>query len=117
MDEKTSLRIEIGTRIKAARESAGLTQETFAELVQLGAKNVSAIERGVVGISIPALIRICRVLSVSSDMLLLGKSSGGGEAQAMAARLERLTPAQQGIALDILNKLLEAFALNDRSRG
>ena len=116
MNTKQELNREIGTRIKAAREAAGLTQEKFAELVQLGAKNISAIERGVVGVSVASVIRMCQVLHVSSDTLLLGASGDAGQADGLAARLERLSPEQFAIARDILNSLLEAFALS-RSPG
>lgn len=38
MLNKKSLNVEIGSRIKEARESAGLTQERFAELIGMGTK-------------------------------------------------------------------------------
>lgn len=117
MDVKKDLNIEIGMRIKAAREAAGLTQEKFAELVQLGAKNISAIERGVVGVSVASVIRMCRVLHVSSDALLLGVSGNASPADSLAARLERLSPEQFAIARDIFNSLLEAFALSRSNPG
>lgn len=112
MQEKKKLNIEIGNRIKQARENAGLTQDRFSELIGMGTKSISAVERGTVGISLSALKKICRVLSVSSDELLFGSKSENS-AQELAARLERLTPEQFEITNDILNKLLEAFALSN----
>lgn len=47
MREKKEINIQIGSAIRDARERAGLTQEQFGELVSLGTKNVSDIERGV----------------------------------------------------------------------
>ena len=44
--EKKDLNVRIGNQIRIARESAGLTQDRFAELVSLATKNVSDIERG-----------------------------------------------------------------------
>ncbi len=61
----------MGARIQKARLAAGLTQEKFGELVGLSAKNISMIECGVSGISVPTLRRICRVLSISSDDILV----------------------------------------------
>ena len=72
MKEKKTINIEIGQNIKRCRDSAGLTQERFAELIGLGVKHISAIECGAVGISIPTLMRVCKVLSVSSDEVLFG---------------------------------------------
>lgn len=109
MREKKEININIGNRIKAAREAAGLTQERFAEMTSLATKNVSDIERGVVGISVGSLIRICDVLSVSSDTILFG-SSNADPGIGIEARLAQLPPEQYGIAMDIINKLFQAFA-------
>ena len=43
MQEKKEINLEIGARIKAEREKAGLTQERFSELIGLGTKSVSAL--------------------------------------------------------------------------
>ncbi len=113
MKEKKDINIEIGNRIKKARETAGLTQDRFAELIGMGTKNVSAIERGAVGVSLSSMQKICQVLSISSDNLLF-EHQAENEVQALASRLRRLPPEQFNIAGDILNKLLEAFAVSDK---
>lgn len=59
MREKKEINIKVGNEIRIAREKAGLTQEQFGEMVGLGTKNVSDIERGVAGITIATLKRIC----------------------------------------------------------
>ena len=115
MKEKKPVNVEIGQRIKQNREAAGLTQEAFAEMVGLGVKHISAIERGAVGVSLNTIQTICRVLAISSDSLLF-EDSGKNDVTAMAARLERLSPKQYKIAEDVLNKLLEAFSIGDAER-
>lgn len=113
MQTKKADNIRIGNQIKRAREAAGLTQEKFAERVSLAAKNVSAIERGAAGFSIPTLLRFCDVLGVSSDELLFGGNGSKGadnDASDIAKRLERLSPEQFEIAVAVINKLFEAFA-------
>lgn len=114
MQAKKADNIRIGNQVKRAREAAGLTQEKFAERVSLAAKNVSAIERGAAGFSIPTLLRFCDVLGVSSDELLFGGGKGiesaGNDASDIAKRLERLSPEQFEIAVAVINKLFEAFA-------
>lgn len=113
MREKKADNIRIGNQVKRAREAAGLTQEKFAERVFLASKNVSAIERGAAGFSVPTLMRFCDVLGVSSDELLFGEdnsSSAGNDATDIARRLERLSPKQFEIAVSVINKLFEAFA-------
>ena len=107
--EKKELNVRIGNQIRIAREAAGLTQDRFAELVSLATKNVSDIERGVVGISVATLIRICETLSISSDSILFDEGTGN-DAHSISERLSNLPPEQFEIAVDIINKLFEAFA-------
>ena len=52
MKNKKEINILIGNKIRIARERAGLTQQQFGDLVSLGVKNVSDIERGVSGITV-----------------------------------------------------------------
>lgn len=116
MQDKKPENVRIGNQIRIAREAAGLTQEKFAERVPLAAKYVSAIERGAAGFSVPVLMRICKTLSVSSDELLFGSrddARGRNDAAEIASRLEKLPPERFDIALDIINKLFEAFASSD----
>lgn len=72
MQQKKELNIQMGSRIRKARLQAGLTQEAFAELLNLGPKHISAMERGTVGLSMETLQNICQVLHVSADTLLFG---------------------------------------------
>lgn len=114
MKEKKEYNIEIGGRIKRVREASGLTQDRFAELVGMGTKNVSAIERGMVGVSLSTLQRICHVLSISSDEILFDSDMAENDVQVLAARLAHLSPKQFEITRGILNKLFEAFSISDR---
>lgn len=77
-------------------------------------KSISAIERGLVGVSVETLTTICKTLHISSDALIFGDEQVENDTEyEVAGRLAHLAPAQQQIALDILNKLLEAFALRN----
>lgn len=114
MDTKKNLDLLIGNNIKRERTKAGYTQEKFSELIGIGTKSLSAIERGTVGVSLVTLLKMCKVLSVSSNSLLF-ESSAKNDVQAITERLERLTPEQFAIANDVLCKVLEAFALNDEN--
>ena len=107
--EKKEINVRIGNQIRIAREAAGLTQDRFAELVSLATKNVSDIERGVVGVSIGSLIRICQTLSISSDSILFGEEIEN-DVHGISDRLSNLPSEQFEIAVDIMNKLFEAFA-------
>lgn len=50
--EKKEINVEIGRRIKLAREKIGYTQEKFAEKIDRSVQYVSDLERGKVGASI-----------------------------------------------------------------
>ena len=73
MREKKQLNIEIGERIKEAREMKGCTQEWLAEQIDVSPQYISDLERGVVGASLATFRGICLSLGVNSDSLLFGK--------------------------------------------
>lgn len=113
--ERKEINIQVGKAIKEARENANLTQAKFAEMTQLGTKNVSAIECGKVGISLETLKRICTVLSISSDRILFGEQSKNN-IDFLVERLQRLNPEQLHITANIINSVLEAFALENNPK-
>ncbi|WP_434717361.1 helix-turn-helix domain-containing protein [Lactococcus lactis] len=59
-----------GSRLKALRKSAGITQAQLANKLQLASGTISAYEQGLKYPSIEVLIKICDALSTSSDYLL-----------------------------------------------
>ena len=118
MKEKKPINVEIGIRIKKYREAAGLTQEVFSELIGLGVKHVSAIECGAVGVSLSTLKQVSTVLSIPADVLLFGEvdeieqQNRTSELQLLLARLSRLPSNKFNVVKDIVDKLLEAFAMD-----
>lgn len=120
MKEKKPLNIEIGARIKRYREASSLTQEAFAELIGLGVKHVSAIECGSVGVSLSTLQRVCTVLSIPADVLLFDSSNTNGqpdsssEIQLIASRLSRLPANKFKVAKEIIDKVLEMSAIEEK---
>ena len=117
MKDKKALDIQVGCQIKKAREAAGYTQDRFAEIIGMGTKNVSAIERGVVGVSLSSIKKICEALCISSDTLLLNKTYDEEVEQidVFMERLKRLPRKQFELVMDINNKLFEAFALQGKT--
>lgn len=113
MQKKKPVNIEIGQNIKRLRENAGMTQESLSELLGLGVKHISAIECGAAGVSIPTLIKLCSLLSVSADRILFGDpiaEHGNQRATAMEFVMERLSylPDKQfWDTKEILDKILE----------
>ena len=109
MREKKDINVQIGNQIRIARERAGLTQEEFGHLVSLGSKNVSDIERGVVGIAVSTLKRICEQLSISSDFILFG-DTGLNDVDYLANRVSLLPKDQFEAIQTFLNQVLCLFA-------
>ncbi len=60
----------LGQRIRAARLSAGLSQEQLAEMVGLTSQHISHTEVASTKISLPALVKIANALHTSVDRLL-----------------------------------------------
>lgn len=122
MKEKKPINIEIGLNVKQVRERAGLTQESFAELIGLGVKHISAIECGAAGVSLATLKRICSLLSVSADTILFGEADTGSQKERdaamnhMAERISRLPDNQFWGFKDIFDKMLEVMAMNRQPR-
>lgn len=62
-----------GPRLRALRESRGLSQNQLAELLQIDVMQVSRYERGLTLPSIEKAFRLAHFLQVSVDELLEGK--------------------------------------------
>lgn len=109
MRVKKQINIEIGEQLKAAREAARLTQEQFAEKIEVSPQYISDAERGVVGLSIATLKRACVALAVSSDQLLFG-TTPEKRGDILAKKCAALTDAQFAILCEIAGKFAEAVA-------
>ena len=60
----------LGKRIRAARLSAGMSQEQLAEMVGLTSQHISHTEVASTKISLPSLVKIANALHTSVDRLL-----------------------------------------------
>ena len=111
MDGRKDFNVLVGTNIKREREKAGLTQDQFSELLGIGAKSLSSIERGVVGVSLPTLMKICDILHISANVLLY-EQSRKNDVDSIARQLESLSAEQFEIASDVVANLMKAFSLD-----
>ena len=111
MDGRKDLNVLIGANIKREREKAGFTQDQFSELFGIGSKSLSSIERGVVGVSLATLMRICDILHVSANVLLYEQAQNN-DADSIALQLKALNADQFEIALDVMTNLVKAFSLD-----
>lgn len=102
MREKKEINIQIGEQIRIAREQVKMTQEQFAERIEVSPQYISDLERGVVGISIPTLKRACVALSVTSDQILFGTASDNRNA-AIEKRCRSLSDEDFAALMDIIS--------------
>ncbi len=116
MAKKKAENIQIGFRVKQAREAAGLTQERLSELMDVTAQYLSGVERGAVGLSVPVLLRLCSILLVSSDYILTGDVEYS-DVTCITARLSRLPSEHIHNVEEILNRYIEGVAITQYSKN
>ena len=105
------MNVLVGTNIKREREKAGFTQDQFSELLGIGSKSLSSIERGVVGVSLPTLLRSCEILHISANVLLYEQTQKN-DVDSISLQLKMLSAEQFEIASDIMTNLFKAFSLD-----
>ena len=115
-EERHKLNIEIGVRCKQARLSAGYTQEQLAEAIDTSTQFLSDAERGVTGMSLSTIIKLCTVLSVSSDFILFGeKNTTNANALSLDARVSNLSEPERNLIEKQINLTLQAFKINQET--
>ena len=108
MREKKEINIQLGEQVRLAREKAKLTQEQFAEIIDVSPQYISDLERGIVGISIATLKRVCVALGISSDQILFGTAFKNRTA-ALEKRCANLSEEDFSAVLDIVGKLADVL--------
>lgn len=110
MNDRKELNILVGANIKREREKASFTQDQFSELLGIGSKSLSSIERGVVGVSLTTLLRICDILHISANALLYEQAQKN-DVDSIVLQLERLSTEQFEIVSDVMTNVIKAFSL------
>ena len=65
--------VEVGNRIREARNTMGMSQEVFAEALGIGRVHLAKIEVGMRNPSIDLLIDISELTSLTLDYLVFGR--------------------------------------------
>ena len=101
--------IAIGSKIKAARERAHLTQEELAEIVDISPTHMSVIERGIKTPKLDTFVRIVNALKLSSDALLQDGVDHADESimAELSIRIGRLPQKDQIRILNAIRALTE----------
>lgn len=116
MRAKKEINIEIGGQVKIVREEAKLTQEQLAERIDVSPQYISDLERGVVGISLATLRRLCVTLGISADQILFGKTRLEGDFSALERKCHGLSKEQYTLLLNMVDQFVAAVELERRNK-
>lgn len=106
-----NIKLEIGERVRLTRNSRGLTRETLAELLGISTLFLGYIECGQRGMSIETLQKLCKVLNVSADYILLGKTNSHTDEEALIKAINELDSQFVPLALEQINNLKKTIAI------
>ncbi len=99
---------EIGKRVTKIRKQRGLTQEKLSEKCDLSPQYISNIERSISIPSTETLLRICDVLEVTPDAILLGVIRHEDETwRGVAERLRTMDEKHLALADSLLRWVAE----------
>jgi transcriptional regulator with XRE-family HTH domain len=108
---------EIGERVRALRERAGLTQVRLAKMLGTSQAALSQVERGSRGLTVQQVVKLARTLKATPNEILGdGRRARRSERPKNSKivrrlyRIEKLPEAQQQAVLKLLDGILEAHA-------
>ncbi len=104
-------KVELGKRLREARNKAGLTQEQLAEIADVGVMYLGEIERGVKMPSMKIFIKVIEALNISADYILRNELPSGKEYvfDEVTEKLSKLTPQQRKGAVEILDAYIKTL--------
>lgn len=116
MARRTRVRELLGRRVYAVRELRGLTQERLAERMEMSAKSISDIERGVVNPRLETLHKLATALGLELwELLRFEEKTATGPAEnaaaAFAAHEQIMTyvRGQAPVTLERVVRVIEAM--------
>jgi transcriptional regulator with XRE-family HTH domain len=102
----------LGTRLRTARRSAGLTQKQLAEALGVESITVSRWERGVTSPTLPRLRRIAELTETSVSDLVRAPDAASAHAVELAALREELAETRE-----LVNRVARTLDQLARSRS
>ena len=100
---------QIGQRIRKHRERSRLSQEQLAERIDVSSQTISTAETGKKRLRVENIIKICEVLEISPDYLLLGEISPQ-DLIILSEKLSQLTPGQYRHLENIIDSYISALS-------
>ncbi len=98
MQAKKPINVRVGENIQRLREEHHYTQEELSEKIGVTPNHLSAIERGVSGISLELLENLCKELSVTADHILFGRKAAETSGEELLKLLQFVDQGQNEIA-------------------
>lgn len=102
-DEK--LLKEIGQRINLRRKELKLTQEQLAEKMDVSVQMISNLELGKKAVRPENIVKLCNILSVSADYILMGRRSAY-EMQNITEDFMRLPSDKQQLVEEVIRAMI-----------
>lgn len=105
---------QIGERCRKAREVVGYTQEQLAEQIGVSTQFLSDAERGITGMSVNTIVKLCNTLNISADFLLLGMEESNETESALSiyTRMKRLSPQELELVEAVTNLMMKSFHMS-----
>jgi transcriptional regulator with XRE-family HTH domain len=100
----------VGENVRNARLNKGLTIEQLAELADISDSFLGVAERGTSGFSIETIIRLAKVLGVTTDSLLLENAPG----QEPSPKVDTLATILSGCADNEIDFMIEYVKLSKK---
>lgn len=95
----------IGERISRQRKLIGMTQERLAEEMDVSIQMISNLERGVKAIRIDNLVKLSRILGVTTDYILTGDTAEA-YANTLSRQIAQLSARNYRLIEVIISQLL-----------
>ena len=94
----------IGFRISSKRKQLNITQEQLAEQMNVSIQMISNLERGNKAVKIDNLVKLCKILDVSTDYILTGNNTQM-DASLLNSKLSELDPYDYATVELIIERL------------
>lgn len=108
---KNILNVEIGKRVREQRELMGYTREKFAEAVDISERFATDIELGNRGMSFATLIKVCKLFSVSTDYIIMGKQDENVSSPVIVRLASEIDEKYMPQAEQMLKSLIETIRI------
>ncbi|MBR0467172.1 MAG: helix-turn-helix transcriptional regulator [Clostridia bacterium] len=100
----------IGNKLYAVRKRMGMTQAEVAEAAGLSDRTYADIERGSVNMRVETLLRICKVLYVTPDVILTeDENTKDIKTDELIKKIESCNSKEKETILKIINVYLQSI--------